>query len=62
MSIGLGVEAAQVSRFAGLPVRWARAFGAVMPVRTTAASAGSGPQTLQGVAPGHLAFQPRICL
>jgi hypothetical protein len=62
MSIGLGVEAAQVSRLAGLPVRWPRAFGAMMPVRTTLASAGSSPQMLQEVAPGHLAFQPRICL
>jgi hypothetical protein len=58
---GLGVEAAQVSRFAVLPVRWPRVFCEMMPVRTTLASPGSIAPGLQEVAPGHLAFQPRIC-
>lgn len=69
MSIGLGVEAAgrgveaaPVSRFAGLPVRWPRVFRGVVPVRTALASPGSIAPGLQEVAPGHLAFQPRICL
>ena len=60
MSIGLGVEAAQVSRFVGLAVRWPRAFRAVMPVRTTLASPGSISQRLQEVAPGNLAVQSRM--
>jgi hypothetical protein len=58
---GLGVEAAQVSRFAGLPVRRPRAFGEVDTARTTLALDGSIPPGSQEVAPGHLAFQPRIC-
>ena len=62
MSIGLGVAAAQVSRFAGLPVRWLRAFLEEVPARTALASPGSTPPGLQEAGPGQLAFQSRICL
>jgi hypothetical protein len=58
---GLGVEAAQVSRFAGLPVRWPRAFRQVVTALTTLASLGSLPSGLQEVARRHVAFKPRSC-
>jgi hypothetical protein len=58
MSIGLGVEAAQVSRFAGLPVRRPRVFGEVLKAQTTLASLGSIAPGLQEAARGHFAFTP----
>jgi hypothetical protein len=67
MSIGLGIEAAglgeeaaQVSRFAGLPGRWPRAFGEVDTARATLAPDGSIPSGLQEVARRHVAYKPRI--
>jgi hypothetical protein len=57
---GLGVEAAPVSRFAGLPVRWPRAFRQVATTRTTLVSDGSIPPGPQEVARRHVAFKPWI--
>jgi hypothetical protein len=58
---GLGVEAAQVGCFAGLPVRWPRAFRQVVTAPATLASLGSLPSGLEEVAQGHVAFKPRSC-
>jgi hypothetical protein len=58
MSIGLGIEAVQVSRSAGLPARWPWTFGEVATAPTTLASLRSIPQGLQEVARRHAAFTP----
>jgi hypothetical protein len=47
---GLGVQAAQASRFVGLPARWPRPFRDVVPVRTAEPSPGSSLPWHQEVA------------
>ena len=56
---GLGVQAAQASRFAVLPLSWPRPFRKVVPVRTTEPSPGSSLPWRQEVAGRYSAVTSR---